>query len=373
MGRLIRIFIKVIIILCFFVFLISCDDSQLLDYLEGLNEEEEELNPTYMVTYNGNGNTGGTVPTDSNNYEEGAKVTVLGNPGNLTRTIYTFTGWNTSADGSGTTYGQEAIFTIGATNVVLYARWSDEPTYTVTYNGNGNTNGTVPVDSTNYEEGFTVTTLSTTYSFAKINISGDSYRFWKWNTQADGNGIDYNNGATFTMGTGNVTLYAKWIPYALRDTGPAGGLIFYDNGDYSEGWRYLEAAPNDQSNGVIWGCRGTDVPGAGGTIIGIGEQNTIDILSGCSTSGTAADICANLSLGGYNDWFLPSLDELNEMYTELHLLDVGGFAGETPDEFYWTSSEYNNNFAYCLDFYNGSQKYNGNKNNSLRVRAVRAF
>ena len=58
---------------------------------------------TYTVTYSANGATSGSVPTDSNDYEEGQTVTVLSNTGNLARTGYSFTGWNTTTDGNGTT------------------------------------------------------------------------------------------------------------------------------------------------------------------------------------------------------------------------------------------------------------------------------
>ena len=78
---------------------------------------------TYTVTYNGNGNTGGTVPVDTNAYLQGATVTVLGNTGNLVKTDFTFNGWNTAADGSGTSYAVGATFAMPAGNVVLYARW----------------------------------------------------------------------------------------------------------------------------------------------------------------------------------------------------------------------------------------------------------
>jgi hypothetical protein len=52
------------------------------------------------------------------------------------------------------------------------------------------------------------------------------------------------------MGAASVTLYATWS--VIRATGPAGGLVFYDKGDYSDGWRYLEAAPTDQATQVRW-------------------------------------------------------------------------------------------------------------------------
>jgi len=150
----------------------------------------------------------------------------------------------------------------------------------------------------------------------------------------------------------------------------AGGVVFYVDGT---GCRGLVAAPSDQSSSALWGCPGTLI-GANGTAMGTGNQNTIDIEAGCSTPGTAADICANLSLAGYTDWFLPSKDELNLMYENigqgnvLGLGNVGGFA----NNYYWSSTEYNNFNAWSQNFNYGTQGY-GNMNDYLYVRAVRAF
>jgi len=260
----------------------------------------------------------------------------------------------------------------------------------VTYDGNGSTAGTVPIDPSNpYESGETVTVLGNTGDLTRINDGGTSYRFTGWNTKADGSGTDQAEGSTFTMGASNVILYAQWTPYVLGDIGPAGGYIFYDKGSYYkadftivkaagngtvpitptyDGWRYLEAAPYDQSAGTEWGCYGVLISGADGTAVGTGEQNTIDIETGCTTFDTAADVCANLSLGGYSDWFLPSKDELNLMYENLKVFGVGGFAYDG----YWSSSEYSASLAWFQDFYNGNQSYN-NKIITYRVRAVRAF
>ncbi|MGD8188649.1 InlB B-repeat-containing protein [Brevibacillus ginsengisoli] len=82
------------------------------------------------ITYNGNGATAGTAPTDSNTYQKGAAVTVLANPGNLTKPGFQFTGWNTQADGKGTTYAAGSTLSMGTTAVTLYAKWTTGLTVT---------------------------------------------------------------------------------------------------------------------------------------------------------------------------------------------------------------------------------------------------
>ena len=79
---------------------------------------------TYTVTYDGNGKTGGTVPTDANTYLSGGSVTVLTNSGTLVKTGFTFLGWNTKDDGTGTDYATGSTYTMGSANVILYAKWT---------------------------------------------------------------------------------------------------------------------------------------------------------------------------------------------------------------------------------------------------------
>ena len=148
-----------------------------------------------------------------------------------------------------------------------------------------------------------------------------------------------------------------------------GGIVFYLDGSGGG----LIAAPTDQTSSP-WGCSGIPISGADGTAIGTGAQNTIDIESGCSTPGTAADICVNLVLSGYTDWFLPSKDELNLMYQNigqgnaLGLGNVGGFAYSI----YWSSTEGDNLSAWFQNFLDGYQA-NDHKYGNYFVRSVRAF
>ncbi len=150
-----------------------------------------------------------------------------------------------------------------------------------------------------------------------------------------------------------------------------GGIIAYilqpgDPGYSATATHGLIAAVSDQSTGAPWGCFGTAISGADGTAIGTGNQNTIDIMAGCTEGGIAARICGDLVLGGYNDWYLPSKDELNKLF--INRVAVGGFASN----YYWSSSESDDASAWLQLFVNGLQDI-GTKSTTLLVRAVRAF
>jgi uncharacterized repeat protein (TIGR02543 family) len=318
--------------------------------------------PRYTITYDGNGNSGGNVPVDATTYFVGTIVTVLGNTGNLTKIDHAFMGWNTKSDGTGTNRTAGSTFTMGSANETLYAKWS--PTYTITYNGNGNLEGDVPVDSTRYLSGATITVLGNTGDMTKTG-----YAFAGWNTEANGSGISHAVASTFILGSASVTLYAKWGDYLIGETGPAGGLVFYDSGNYYQGWRYLEAAPSDQSEGIVWWNGSNVTTGTAATMIGSGSANTTAIIAAQGTGSYAASLCANLVLGGYDDWFLPSKDELNQMYQNLKVAGRGGF----ESAIYWSSSGFLDNGAWNENFSNGQQQGGVRYFSSGHVRAVRAF
>jgi hypothetical protein len=152
-----------------------------------------------------------------------------------------------------------------------------------------------------------------------------------------------------------------------------GGVVAYilQQGDpgYIEGTcKGLVATASDISAGAEWGCYGTMVTGADGTAIGTGQQNTIDIMAGCDTAGIAARLCGDLVQGGYNDWFLPSKDELNKLY--INKVAIGGFASSI----YWASGELFNQFTLgrTQNFGDGFQG-TAYKYLSYRVRAIRYF
>ena len=152
-------------------------------------------------------------------------------------------------------------------------------------------------------------------------------------------------------------------PYQISSTGPAGGIVFYiTNG----GFKGLEAAPVDQSNGIIWGCYGIDIAGAYGTAVGTGDANTAAIVNGCREPNFAAKVAADYTYNGYSDWFLPSKDELDLLYQQRNV--VGGFTSNS----YWSSTENDIYGAWNKNFNNGAQ-YGYLKNPMLPVRAVRNF
>ena len=170
--------------------------------------------------------------------------------------------------------------------------------------------------------------------------------------------------------------------YKIGDTGPAGGLIFYDKGNNSGGWRYLEAAPEETEFQAVWSVRNTVVENTR-TEIGTGRRNTQLIVEKFKqTSGewdTAAQVCVDLDINGYKDWFFPSKDELDQMYGNLKRKNLGDF----KNELYSSSTEaidYNNSLgcACTVNFKNGEIFAGGffagrNKNIKYYVRPIRQF
>jgi hypothetical protein len=183
----------------------------------------------------------------------------------------------------------------------------------------------------------------------------------------------------------------------VGDPGPSGGIIFYKNLNRPVGSQYFEVACAGWSDGTCggsdltdprpaWGCEGTSITGADGTAIGTGEQNTTDIVTGCTTSGIAARLAYDLNLGGQTDWFLTSKDELNALCKWAHndtvnvICNADGSGsiwpltyGDFSTDYYWSSSELSSTIANSQGLNDGYQTTLNAKNLYVYVRPVRAF
>ena len=163
--------------------------------------------------------------------------------------------------------------------------------------------------------------------------------------------------------------------YAIGDIGPSGvGIVFYLTDD--GGLHGLEAAPGDQSAGDAY-SNITNALVNGGTTplppdLGTGSANTDAIIAQIGHIASAALIAGSYTGGGVTDWFLPSKDELNELYLQKD--SIGGFA----QDYYWSSSESDPAFPdlawgqFFQDGWNGMQ-VDDTKSTQGSVRAIRAF
>ena len=193
-------------------------------------------------------------------------------------------------------------------------------------------------------------------------LPNTTYYVRAYATNSDGTG--YGDEKSFTTQTVSVGGIYK------------GGIVFYVD---MLGQHGLIAAPTDQSTGAQWGCYDVvDVMGTD-TLIGKGKANTEAIITACTTAGTAAKICYDLVLNGYDDWFLPSKDELELAYQNLHKNGKGSFVDGL---FYWSSSQCAGSidpkkFAWARIFgiVSGDVWHGLYKDDPLNhhVRAIRAF
>jgi TolB-like protein len=162
--------------------------------------------------------------------------------------------------------------------------------------------------------------------------------------------------------------------YKIGDTGPAGGLIFYDKGNNSGGWRYLEAAPEDIGE-LLFATEDFRIPAE--RAVGKGKTNTEAIMREANSRGGgfrwAARECDALVVNSFDDWFLPSMDELNYMYGNLYLRNLGGFfCGWYGTSTYADSNYMRRNEFMAQNFSDGMQRGGGYMDRP-HVRAIRQF
>ncbi len=346
-----------------------------VEYLDGANYKMGDSDVTLYAQWSQNTHTlsfdksdpAATGSMPDLNIDEGDIISLP--PCGFSKVDWLFAGWSTSPGGD-IQYLDGADYEMGSSDDTLFAKW--DPTFTVTYNANGATGGNPPTDANRYAEG------------DLVNVHGPGTMtktgcvFISWNTEVDGTGN--NVSISFMMGTADVVLHAQWEyneppggPFNLRDPGPAGGYIFYINPNpVEDGWKYLEAAPeSSEFSNVQWGYYGNDIPGAESIEIGTGKQNTADIVGWMGPGHIyAAQKCDALTVNDtYDDWFLPSIEEVTQMYLNLAEWDVGGLS---DSDLYWTSSEIDANTAYdrCMNQYCFGDP---DKRTEKKVRPVRMF
>jgi uncharacterized protein (TIGR02145 family) len=149
-----------------------------------------------------------------------------------------------------------------------------------------------------------------------------------------------------------------------------GGIIAYilqpgDPGYLAGETHGLIAAPSDQGTGIQWYNGSNITTGATGSAIGTGNANTNAIVAAQGEGTYAAKLCYDLILAGYDDWYLPSQDELNLLY--INRIAIGGFGN-----LYWSSTEYSAESAHCQFFFDGGMGIFG-KLTTTSIRAIRAF
>ncbi|TVR94365.1 MAG: DUF1566 domain-containing protein [Spirochaetaceae bacterium] len=248
-------------------------------------------------------------------------------------------------------------------------------TYVIQYHANEADNGSAPPAQYYYEAGDTVV-LS-----GRGDLARAGFGFAGWMTEADGSGASFLAEEALVLGTDipaqNSVLYARWFDsYNIGDEGPAGGHIFYinpnPNWEVDDGWRFMEAAPVDtEFVNRSWGTEANLI----GTAAALGEglSNTTAVVTSLADyngGDYAARLAADLVFDGYADWFLPSQDELIEMYQRLRVeQDVAGF----ENAHYWSSTEETAANAWSKSFNTGADDSYIKTNAFIRVRAARRF
>ena len=236
------------------------------------------ITPNHKLTYSAaNGSISGvvygtsTAVTSGASIEQGGKVTLTATPSDG----YEFSSWEVSGTGStlSSSSTNPTTFTMGTADATVTANFTatgGTTTYSVTYDGNGATSGSVPTDATAYSPNATVKVLGNTGSLAKTGFA-----FGGWNTQANGEGTTYAASETFNI-TGNTTLYAKWTPYTImaQSNNNTYGTVTLSNfvitGNPETGYRYASPAytidPANSASVVQNGDEFTITPSANTTV-----------------------------------------------------------------------------------------------------------
>lgn len=242
------------------------------------------------LAYNANGGSGSISSVTKN-----ADDTVLVDDSTaLSRSGYTFTGWNTVANGTGTSYAPGGVFTFGTSDVTLYAQWTAN-LFVLTYDANGGS----PDDSTTVSAGSTVTVSSSGPSRA-------GYWFNGWSTTDDSTGSLYPAGSAFIMPAADDTLYALWVPDQFNlSFNPNGGTstlvddsvtfgatvtVPTDDSVARTGYTFTEWNTAANGSGTAYAADDTFAMPAANTVLYAQWEANVYALSYNATGGTGAPV-----------------------------------------------------------------------------------
>jgi uncharacterized repeat protein (TIGR02543 family) len=267
---------------------------------------------TYSISYNGNGATGGTVP-GSGTFTTGGSYTVASNTGTLAKTGFTFAGWNTTANGDGTSYAEGATNVTTTADLILYAKWS-AASFAVTYVANGATSALPTQSAVQFGNTFTVASAATQ--------AGKTFTGWSDGTNT------YGGGSTYTMGGSAVTLTATWanqlfaITYSLNGgagaSAPTQGALSstdtftvqstsatkagYSFGGWSNGTNTYQANASynmTTTNVTLTAIWSVAVPGTPGTpTVSAGDGNATITIAAPTSGGAPTSYTVTASPGG---------------------------------------------------------------------------
>ncbi len=303
--------------------------------------------------------TGPTIADNHTTDGSGTGVFVSSMPGLSTNTPYHVRAYATNS--LGTAYGTEVTFsTLPDLPIITTTAVTNITQTTATSGGTVSNDGGGPVlfrgvcwsinPNPTISDSLTIDGNGTGVFVSNLTNLLPNTRFYIRAYATNSAGTSYGNEVTF-----NNTFHIG------KNFG--GGIIFYIDNDGQNG---LISATTDQSTGAPWGCYGTLIGGTS-TALGSGQANTAAIVNGCSTAGIAARICDNLVLNGYSDWYLPSLEELNQMCLQKTII------GNLSPNVYYSSSEWSDLSAWMFGFSGDCSQAYYYKNNQHYVRAIRAF
>lgn len=251
------------------------------------------------------------------------------------------------------------------------AKYSIDIRASVTYDTNGK-NVIIKDDTTKYLPGESIKVPYNNGIYSEDNVDGIKLAISSWNTMPDGSGKEYFLGQTFMLNAGDkdLILYAQWG--TIGGMGPGTGIIFYDKGQYSDGWRYLEASPLSSIFESYWG-NNKHVPGTKEGL-GEGKENTRLAIEYQGSDAKAATKCSGLIINNLNDWYIPSRDELELMFKNVGIVGARPIAPGHTNTVWSSTAKGNSGLMYVRDFLVGTWAMdNQEQYSNAIVRAIRRF